>query len=129
MSNNDLTLFYDPELDFWFRASEIDFLQAAKDTSHAFTFYAAETVERFYKRMNVKAPESSDHIGWFMDENWIDNWQEYSGYIDINFSDLQSIENAPVYAPKYRIVLYFQAPSINEELPKFFKTINKNLEN
>lgn len=100
------TLFFDRVFNYWFRANEIDFLRAAKDTSNSFSFFSAETVERFYKRMNAEPPKLAKEFGWKMDEDWLDNWQEYCGFIGIDFSDIKKTTDGL----KYREVVYFQEP-------------------
>ena len=117
VDSDGLTQFWDPVFNYWFRADERDFLRAAKDTSHAFAFYGAETVENFYLRMGADPPTDSNgdgYIGWgwYADDEWVMGWQEYSGYVDIDFSSIKTTDDGL----EYRIVNYFQGPEFNMEL-------------
>ena len=117
VDTDGLTQFWDPVFNYWFRADERDFLRAAKDTSHAFAFYGAETVENFYLRMGADPPTDSNgdgYIGWGWnaDDEWVMGWQEYSGYVDIDFSSIKTTDDGL----EYRIVNYFQGPEFNMEL-------------
>lgn len=114
--NDGMTLFWDPLFNYWFRANDADFMRAAKDTSHCFSLYGADTVENFYARMGVDPPVDSKGNeytgwGWYMDDEWVEGWCEYSGYIDINYSDLITTDDGL----EYREVSYFQEPSFNME--------------
>ena len=108
------TLFYDPIFDYWFKAKTTDFLRATKDTSHSFIFYGAETVENFYLRMGVEPPKNAKLYGWKMDENWIEDWQEYCGFIDIDYSDSTKASDC-----RFRFVKYFQEPKLYLDLPDY----------
>lgn len=115
--SDGLTLFWDPIFDYWFRADERDFLRAAKDTSHSFAFYGVETAENFYLRMGVDPPIDKDGNewigwGWYMNDDWVNGWAEYSGYIDIDFSNIRTMDDGL----EYREVCYFQEPYFDMDI-------------
>ena len=117
VDNDGLTLFWDPVFDYWFRADERDFLRASKDTSHSFVYYGAETAENFYLRMGADPPVDKNGDGWigwgwYMDDDWVSGWCEYSGYIDIDFSNKMMTDDGL----EYRQVQYFQEPYFNMEI-------------
>ena len=112
--DDGLTLFWDPIFNYWFRADEKDFIKAAYDTSCAFSLYGGESVENFYTRMGVDPPkdEHGDEYygwGWYLTDDYVSGWCEYSGYISISYSPIQHTDDGL----EYRMVVYFQEPIVD----------------
>ena len=117
------TLFWDPRFDdgiskgYYFRATEADFQAAAKDSMYCFVANGIESIENFYLRMGVTPPmdrngDSYSGWGWVSNEDFINDWCEYSYGIYIDYSEKYITD----YGMEYRVVLYDKPPKFDREI-------------
>ena len=117
MQDDGKVLFWDPVFNCYFRATELEFTEAAYQICIDFTRDQMALVSTFYKYLGAPPPVDEDGNGylgwgWFVDDDfrWFDFYGEESTFLGITYTPVKTMDDGL----EYREVCYYHAPMFNK---------------
>ena len=111
--NSELELWYSPDTDYWFWATEKDILWSMYYTNGMFANWGAARFSDFLESAACPAPECFKDMGWYYDDEYI--MCNECNVIEIGYNAPKKGENPIVEGAEYREIFFNPPPQFNPE--------------